>query len=78
MDGVQTIINTNELRHGGKLRAMGYMLAGDDPVSLDALGLELLGKVEPRLRRKRIKDVLHLRYAAELGVGTLKYEIVEW
>lgn len=78
VDGVQTIINTNELRHGGKLRTMGYMLAGSDSVSLDALGLELLGKVEPKLRRKHINDVLHLRYTAELGVGTLKYEIVEW
>jgi uncharacterized protein (DUF362 family) len=78
VDGVQTIINTNELRHGGKLRAMGYMLAGSDPVSLDALGLELLGKVEPRLRRKRVKDVLHLRYAVELGVGAPSYEISEW
>lgn len=78
VDGVQTMINTNELRHGGKLRAMGYMLAGSDPVSLDALGLELLGKVEPRLRRKRVKDVLHLRYAIELGVGDATYEISEW
>ena len=78
VDCVQTLVNTNEVRHGGKTKMMGYMLAGNDPVSLDALGLELLAKVEPRLRRKRIKDILHLRYAAELGVGALKYEIVEW
>jgi uncharacterized protein (DUF362 family) len=78
VDGVQTLINTNELRHGGKPRTMGYMLAGGDSVSLDALGLELLGKFEPRLRLKRINDVLHLRYAIELGVGDQGYEIVEW
>jgi len=78
VDGVQTLINTNELRHGGKPRTMGYMLAGNDPVSLDAVGLELLGKVEPRLRLKRINDVLHLGYAIELGVGDQGYEIVEW
>jgi uncharacterized protein (DUF362 family) len=78
VDGVQTMINTNELRHGGKPEKMGYMLAGSDPVSLDALGLELLGKVEPRLRRKHINDVLHLRYAIELGVGDATYEISEW
>jgi len=78
VDGVQTLVNTNELRHGGKLRTMGYMLAGGDPVSLDALGLELLGKIEPRLRRKHINDVLHLRYAIELGVGDATYEISEW
>jgi uncharacterized protein (DUF362 family) len=78
VDGVQTMINTNELRHGGKPEKMGYMLAGSDPVSLDALGLELLGKVEPRLRRKRVKDVLHLKYAVELGVGAPRYKISEW
>jgi uncharacterized protein (DUF362 family) len=78
VDGVQTLVNTNEVRHGGKLEAMGYMLAGDDPVSLDALGLELLGKVEPRLSGKRLDDVLHLRHAVELGIGDAKYELVEW
>lgn len=78
VDGVQTLVNTNELRHGGKPRTMGYMLGGSDAVSLDALGLELLGKVEPRLRRKRVKDVSHLRYAVELGVGEPGYEISEW
>ena len=78
VDGVQTIVNTNEIRHGGRVEAMGYMLAGSDPVSLDALGLELLRKVEPGLRRKRINNVLHLRYAIELGVGSPRYEIVEW
>lgn len=78
VDGVQTLVNTNEVRHGGKLRAMGYMLAGNDPVSLDALGLELLAKVEPRLRSKRLDDVLHLRCSVDLGIGSPGYEIVEW
>lgn len=78
MDGVQTLVNTNEVRHGGKPETMGYMLAGDDPVSLDALGLELLAKLEPKLKRKRLDDVQHLRHAVELGIGDPKYELVEW
>jgi uncharacterized protein (DUF362 family) len=79
VDGVQTLINTNELRHGGKPRTMGYMLAGSDPVSLDALGLELLRKIEPRLRhRKQASDVKHLGYAIELSLGDPTYDIVEW
>ena len=78
VDGVQTLVNTNEVRHGGKTKMMGYMLAGNDPVSLDALGLELLAKVEPRLRSKRLDDVLHLRCSVDLGIGSPGYEIVEW
>lgn len=77
VDALETLINTNELRHGGKPAALGYMLAGSDPVSLDAVGLELLMKVEPKLRRKRPNDILHLGYAIELGVGEPGYEIVE-
>jgi len=78
VDAVQTLTDTNEVRHGGKPKALGYMLAGADPLSLDALGLELLAKVEPRLRRKRLDDILHLRHAAELAVGDPEYKIVEW
>ena len=78
IDAVQTLIDTNEVRHGGKPKALGYMLAGADPLSLDALGLELLAKVEPRLRRKRLDDILHLRHAAELAVGDPEYKTVEW
>jgi uncharacterized protein (DUF362 family) len=78
VDAVKTLVKTNEVRHGGRLEEMGCMLAGDDPVSLDTLGLELLSKVEPRLRRKQPKDVLHLRHSIELGIGDPKYELVEW
>ena len=78
VDAVQTLIDTNEVRHGGKSKALGYMLAGADPLSLDALGLELLARVEPRLRRKRLSDILYLRRAAELRIGDPEYKIVEW
>ncbi len=77
VDAVQTLINTNEVRHGGKPETLGYMLAGTDPVSLDVLGLELLMKVEPKLRGKRPDDILHLGYAIDLAVGEPRYEIVE-
>ncbi len=77
VDAVQTLINTNEVRHGGRHQALGYMLAGTDPVSLDALGLELLMKVEPRLRGKYPNDILHLGYAIDFAVGQPTYEILE-
>ena len=77
VDAVQTLVNTNEVRHGGKPKVLGYMLAGTDPVSLDVAGLELLKKVEPKLRNKHFNDVLHLRHAVNLGIGESRYEIIE-
>ncbi len=77
VDAVQTLINTNEVRHGGQPKVLGYMLAGTDPVSLDIAGLELLKEVEPKLRNKHFKDILHLRHAVNLGIGETGYEIIE-
>jgi len=77
VDAVQTLINTNEVRHGGQPKILGYMLAGTDPVSLDVVGLELLKEVEPKLRDKHFDDILHLRYAIDLGVGEPHYQILE-
>jgi uncharacterized protein (DUF362 family) len=77
VDAVQTLTNTNEIRHGGKAAALGYMLAGTDPVSLDTLGLELLARVDPRLKRRGKDGAPHLKHAADLGVGEPEYEVVE-
>jgi len=77
VDAVQTLITTNEVRHGGQPRKLGYMLAGTDPVSLDVAGLELLKEVEPKLRDKHFNDILHLKYAVNLGIGKPRYEIIE-
>ena len=77
VDAVQTMINTNEVRHGGQPRDLGYMLAGTDPVSLDVAGLELLKEVEPRLEGKRFEDILHVNHAVRLGIGEPGYEIIE-
>ncbi|MHC1587136.1 MAG: DUF362 domain-containing protein, partial [Candidatus Syntropharchaeia archaeon] len=32
VDAVYTLTGANEIRHGGKKRKLGYMLAGKDPV----------------------------------------------
>ena len=77
VDAVQTLINTNEVRHGGQPKILGYMLAGIDPVSLDVVGLELLKEVEPKLKGNNRDDILHLRYAINLGVGEPHYKIIE-
>jgi len=70
VDAVETLTQTNEVRHGGKRTHLGYMLAGTDPVSLDVAGLEILQTVEPKLAGKTPDDIPHLRYAIGLGVGT--------
>ena len=78
VDAVQTMITTNESRHGGKPYTLGYMIAGTDPVSLDALGLDLLAKVEPRLRGKTVSDIPYLKHSIELSGWDGTYNLVEW
>jgi uncharacterized protein (DUF362 family) len=77
VDAVETMTFTNEARHGGRQARLGYMLAGTDPLSLDVLGLELLGKVEPRLEGKSFEEIPHLRHAAAIGLGESTYEIIK-
>jgi len=75
LDAIQTLIETNEVRHGGKLRKLNFMLAGKDPVSLDIEGFNLLKKVDSNLKNKNPEDIRHLKYAIDLGVGEKEYEI---
>lgn len=70
VDAVQTLTCAQEVRHGGRKAELGYMLAGRDPLSLDIAGLEILKQVEPKLAGKGAQDILHLRHAIQLGIGT--------
>jgi len=74
---VQTLINTNEIRYGGRPAGLGYMISGTDLVSLDVLGLALLQEVEPWLQGKGFGDIKHLKNAVSLGIGENQYQIVE-
>lgn len=75
IDAIQTLIGTNEVRHGGEKRDLGYMLAGKDPVSLDIQGLKLLQKLDPRLEYKSPQDIPQIKYALDLGLGNLSYKL---
>ncbi len=77
VDAIQTLIDTNEIRHGGKIRELGYMLAGKDPVALDLEGLKLLQKIDPKLSNKKPEDIPHLKYAINLDVGRPDYLLKE-
>jgi uncharacterized protein (DUF362 family) len=75
VDAVETLVNTNEVRHGGKPHELGFMLAGTDPVALDACGLELLQGIEPGLQGKTPAEVPYIKYAAEAGLGSFEYDV---
>jgi len=77
VDAVQTLIGAQEIRHGGRVRDLGYMLAGTDPVSLDCFGLQLLQEVEPSLQGKSPEDIPYLRYSLEYGVGSREFRAEE-
>ncbi len=77
MDAVVSMNRTNEARHGGIPVELGHLMAGADPVALDAFGLSLLQKIEPELHGKAPEDIPYIKYALEMGLGTLQYE-VEW
>jgi uncharacterized protein (DUF362 family) len=69
VDAIETLIFAQERRHGGKVRKLGWMLAGKDPLLLDIEGLKLLQKVEPRLKDKTLEDILHLKFAKDLMIS---------
>lgn len=69
VDAVDTLIKTNELRHGGSKAHLGFMLGGADPVALDVLGLKLLERVDARLVGEHSAGVPYIRYAEEMGLG---------
>jgi len=73
MDAVETLITANEVRHGGEKKKLGYMLAGEDPLALDAVGLHLLQKLDPNLKGKKPIDIKHLKWMKKLKLGTTDY-----
>ncbi len=62
IDMVDTLINGNEVRHGGIKKHTGLMFAGKDPVALDSFGLSVLNKIDPRLKGKKSEDIAHIKY----------------
>ncbi len=74
VDAVETLVDAQEVRHGGSKRELGYMLAGEDPVALDAFGLDLLLEVSSSLDGLHPRDIEHLELSQEYGVGSLDYD----
>jgi uncharacterized protein (DUF362 family) len=76
VDAVETLVNAQELRHGGRKAHLGYVLAGTDPVAIDCAGLELLRTVERKLAGKTIDNIPYLAFAESYGLGERRYECV--
>jgi uncharacterized protein (DUF362 family) len=76
VDAVETLVNAQELRHGGRKTDLGYVLAGTDPVAIDCAGLELLRTVDGGLTSKTIDNIPHLAFAENYGLGERRHECV--
>ncbi len=74
VDMVDTLVNANEVRHGGIQKHVGLMFAGKDPVALDCFGLEILKKFDPGLKEKEAEDIPSINHALRLGVGEKKFK----
>lgn len=75
MDMVETLLEAQERRHGGKPVKAGYMLAGTDPVAVDKAAIDILAKLNGRIRRAR-GNVEHVELSVEYGVGKPEYRLI--
>ncbi len=75
MDAIITLTVTNEVRHGGIKQDLGYLLAGKDPVALDAYGFTLLKNLDSSWPPETLLDILHIKKSIELGIGNPEYNL---
>ena len=75
VDGVETMVKAQECRHGGCPTQLNAMMAGNDPVSLDLFGLQLLKRLEPKFEDKKNQAMRYIEYAASYGLGIKDFEI---
>jgi len=76
MDMVETLLEAQEQRHGGKPVKVGYMLAGTDPVAVDKAAIDILSKLGGRISRAGRERVKHLELSVKLGIGNPEYTLV--
>ena len=79
VDAIDVVVNSNELRHGGRRAHLGLMYGGSDPVALDTYGLGLLQRLgDPKVQGKHALDIGYLRLAAnEYHLGSPEHRTVE-
>jgi len=77
MDGIETLITAQEVRHGGIKKNLGYLMAGEDPLALDIFGFSLLKKIDPSWNVMGPQDIPYLKYAVDFGIGVWDYQAQE-
>jgi hypothetical protein len=77
VDFRETMLNSNETRHGGKRAHGGLMFAGTDPVALDFYGFSLLREIEPKLAGKGPEIIAYLDLAWKRGLGSDKFDLFD-
>jgi len=74
VDALETMTGAQECRHGGCKAKLNTMIAGTDPVALDMYGLQLLSKLEPKLKQEKNQALKYIDYAASIGLGNKQFE----
>jgi uncharacterized protein (DUF362 family) len=69
VDGIVGLEGDGPNLPGGKTKPVGIVLAGDQGLAVDAVSCRIMG-IEPR-------EVVHLRLAAERGLGTIDLDQIE-
>ncbi|MDY6935184.1 MAG: DUF362 domain-containing protein [Spirochaetota bacterium] len=78
VDGIEVLLNANEIRHGGYIAKLGIMFAGKDPVALDSYGFKLLKELgEKKLLNKDPVDIEYISLAQAYDLGNTNYELIE-
>jgi uncharacterized protein (DUF362 family) len=77
VDALETMTDAQECRHGGCPAKLNTMIAGTDPVALDMYGLQLLSKLEPKLKQEKNQALKYIEYSASIGVGNQQYDLKE-
>jgi len=57
IDAIDILLKAQEVRHGGKMIHMGYMLAGKNATQLDKICFKLLKSVDKSIVDKRVKYI---------------------
>lgn len=77
VDFRETLLNSNEVRHGGIKASGGWIFAGTDPLALDWFGFSLLKEKEQKLFGKNPGEIAYLDLARKAGLGSEEFELIE-
>lgn len=78
LDAMEILTQAQEIRHGGHKTELGYLIAGTDPVALDRFAVTLLTDNGINWALNSRNEIPYLQYSYDLGVGDLRYRLIEF